>query len=204
LHGSVRLAAGETYAGLVEAGVGLIPAGGGTKELALRAYELMSIAERADPMPFLQRAFMLIGMAKVSSSAHEAVESGLFPRTTQFTLSKEHQIEQAKQLALSMAKLGYVPKTPAQAIKVPGDPGIQTFRLMLYNMVEGRQISAYDAEIGTKVATVLCGGEVDAGTSVTEQWFLDLERRVFLELCHEKKTEERIEHMLKTGKPLRN
>jgi 3-hydroxyacyl-CoA dehydrogenase len=89
-------------------------------------------------------------------------------------------------------------------VKVVGDPGIQTFRMALYNMVEGRQISPYDAVVATKTATILCGGEVDAGTVVSEQHFLDLERRVFIELCQEQKTAERIEHMLKTGKPLRN
>ncbi len=205
LHTSHRLAAGETYAGLVEAGVGLIPAGGGTKELALRCYEMMSLAERPDPMMFLQRAFLLIGMGRTSSSGAEAVEMGLFPAgSTTVTLSREHQIDKAKKLGLAMAEQGYVPKLPAVGVKVPGDPGIQTFKMMLYNMVEGRQISQHDALIGEKVATVLCGGEVDPGTAVDEAWFLDLERRVFLELCHEKKTQERIEAMLKTGKPLRN
>lgn len=204
LHTTHRLAAGETYAGLVEAGVGLIPAGGGTKELALRAYELMAYAERPDPMPFLQRAFLLIGMGKTSSSGQEAVEMGLFPQTTSVSLSKEHQIDKAKRYALALSAQGYVPRTPAQGVKVVGDAGIQTFKMMLYNMVEGRQISPYDAKVGEKVATVLCGGEVDAGTTVGEQWFLDLERRCFIELCKEKKTAERIEFMLKNGKPLRN
>ena len=99
---------------------------------------------------------------------------------------------------------GYVPKTPALAIKVAGDPGIQTFKMALYNMVQGRAISAYDAVIAEKVVTVLCGGEVDSGTAVSEQYFLDLERRVFIELCQQKPTADRIEHMLTTGKPLRN
>ena len=205
LHATHRLAAGETYAGLVEAGVGLVPAGGGTKELALRCYELMNYAERPDPMMFLQRAFLLIGMGKTSSSGAEAVEMGLFPSaSTTITLSREHQIEKAKRLAMAMAAQGFVPRTPATNVKVTGDAGIQTFKMMLYNMVEGRQISAYDALVGEKVATILCGGEIDAGTAVGEQWFLDLERRTFLELCHEKKTFERIEFMLKNGKPLRN
>lgn len=204
LHTGWRVAAGETYAGLVEIGVGLIPAGGGTKELALRAYELMSLAERGDPMPFLSRAFTLIGMAKTSSSGHEAVEMGLLPATTKISLSRDHLTERAKRLALGLVAEGYVPRSPQTGIKVVGDPGIQTFRMMLYNMVEGKQISAYDALIGEKIATVLCGGEVDPGTAVDEQWFLDLERRVFLELCQQKNTADRIEHMLKTGKPLRN
>ncbi|MEZ4741823.1 MAG: 3-hydroxyacyl-CoA dehydrogenase/enoyl-CoA hydratase family protein [Bdellovibrionota bacterium] len=204
LHTSYRIVAGETYAGLVEMGVGLIPAGGGTKELALRSYELASRGENTDPMSFLQRAFLLIGMAKVSSSGIEAKEMGLYPEQTFVSLSKEHQIVKAKGLAYQLAKMGYVTPTPKTAIKVVGDPGIQTFKLMLYNMLEGRQISEHDALIGEKVATVLCGGEVDSGAFVSEQYFLDLERRVFLDLCKEEKTKARIEQMLKTGKPLRN
>lgn len=204
LHTTLRVASGETYTGLVEAGVGLIPGGGGTKELALRAYEAIQTAERPDPMPFLQRAFLLIGMARVSGSAHEAVEMGLYPQTTEISLSTEHLTARAKRRILGMVRDGYQPKLPATGVKVAGDPGIQTFKMMLYNMVEGRQISPYDALIGEKVATVLCGGEVDQGTAVNEQWFLDLERRVFLELCQQKNTADRIEHMLKTGKPLRN
>ncbi|MEN9836273.1 MAG: hypothetical protein RL011_2466 [Pseudomonadota bacterium] len=204
LHTTLRVAAAETYAGLVEAGVGLIPAGGGTKELALRAYEMNSFAEKGDPSAFLQRAFMLIGMARVSASAFEAVEMGLLPQTTQISLSREHIVHRAKRAALTMLADGYVPKTPASGVRVVGDPGIQTFRMALYNMVEGRQISAYDAVVATKMATVLCGGEVDAGTLVDEHYLLDLERRVFIELCQEQKTADRIQHMLATGKPLRN
>jgi 3-hydroxyacyl-CoA dehydrogenase len=205
MHATLRVAAGETYAGLVEAGVGLIPAGGGTKELALRAYDFAAMAERGDPMQFLQRAFLLIGMAKVSTSGHDACEMGLLPQaSTLITLSKDHQISQAKHEALNMIRRGYVPAQPRAAVAVAGDPGIQTFRLMLYNMVEGRMISPHDALIATKMATVLCGGEVDAGSVISEQDFLDLERRVFVELCREKKTQERIEHMLKAGQALRN
>lgn len=204
LHTTERVAAAETYGGLVEVGVGVIPAGGGTKELALRAYEAVQYAEKGDPMHFLQRAFLLIGMGRVSSSAHEAVEMGLFPQTTSVSMSRDHTLHMAKRHVLSMVRDGYVPRTPNNSVKVVGDPGIQTFRLALYNMTEGRQISPYDAFIGEKVATVLCGGEVDGGSVITEQQFLDLERRVFLELCQQEKTAARIEAMLKTGKPLRN
>ena len=143
-------------------------------------------------------------MARVSASAFEAVEMGLLPQTTQISLSREHIVHRAKRAALTLVADGYVPRTPASQVKVVGDPGIQTFRMALYNMVEGRQISAYDAEVATKLATVLCGGEVDAGTTVNEQYLLDLERRVFIELCQQQQTADRIEHMLKTGKPLRN
>ena len=103
-----------------------------------------------------------------------------------------------------MHSQGYTPAGPQQRIKVAGDPGINTFRLMLYNMTEGRMVSPYDSFIAERIATVLCGGEVDEGTVVNEQWFLELERRVFVELCQQEKTKDRIEHMLKTGKPLRN
>jgi len=204
LHCAHRIAAAETYAGLVEIGVGLLPAGGGTKELALRCYELMSLAERADPMQFLQRAFLLIGMARTSSSAAEAVEMGLFPPSTTISISRDHAVSRAKSQALQMVNCGYIPPTPKSDIKVVGDPGVQTFRMMLYNMKEQRQISEHDAFIAERVARVLCGGEIDGGMSVTEQYLLDLEREAFLELCQTDKTAARIEHMLKTGSPLRN
>lgn len=204
MHTSYRILAGETYAGLVEMGVGLIPAGGGTKELALRAYELAEKGENCDPMKFLQRAFLLIGLAKVSTSGIEAKEMGLYPDTTYVALSKEHQIIKAKGLAKHLVAMGYAAPSPKSAVKVVGDPGVQTFRMALANMRQGRQISAHDALIAEKVAVVLCGGEIDAGTLVSEQYFLDLERRVFIELTKEPKTRDRIEHMLKTGSALRN
>jgi len=205
LHTTRRLLHGETYAGLVEIGVGLLPGGGGTKELALRAYDLAAEGEKADPMPFLQRMFFLIGMAKTSTSGHEALDMGLLPRATStVTLSRDHQILKAKREILHMAGQGYVPALPRAAINVVGDPGIQTFRLALYNMVEGRQISAYDSFIAERVATVLCGGAIDGGQTVSEQYLLELERTTFVELCHQEKTFARIEHMLKTGSPLRN
>jgi 3-hydroxyacyl-CoA dehydrogenase len=204
LHCSHRVASAETYAGLVEMGVGLLPAGGGTKELALRCYDLMNLAERPDPMPFLQRAFLLIGMARTSGSAHEAVEMGLFPSTTTISLSRDHAVARAKAQALHMSRCGYVPPTPRNDIKVLGDPGVQTFRMMLYNMQEQRQVSAHDVFIAERVARVLCGGEIDGGQTVSEQNLLDLEREAFIELCKTEKTLARIEHMLKNGSPLRN
>ncbi len=205
LHCSHRIMAGETYAGLVEIGVGLLPAGGGTKELALRCYDLMSLAERPDPTQFLQRMFLLIGMARTSTSPHEAVEMGLYDKgTTTISLSKDHIIARAKAQALHMISCGYVPPTPRAEIKVVGDPGVQTFRMMLYNMTEQKQISRHDAFIAERVARVLCGGEIDGGLAVSEQYLLDLEREAFLELCQTEKTFARIEGMLKTGSPVRN
>ena len=204
LHTSKQLIANDSFAGLVEVGVGLIPAGGGTKELALRAYDLMGVTERGDPMPFLQRAFMLIGMGRTSTSGLEAIEMGLYGPDATMMIARDHQIAAAKAQVLAMTEQGYRPPIPKADISVVGDPGIQTFKMMLYNMVEGGQISEYDAFIGSKVATVLCGGDVDGGSKVNEQFFLDLERKVFVELCREQKTQDRIEHMLKNGKPLRN
>lgn len=204
LHTSRTLLANDTFAGLVEVGVGLVPAGGGTKELALRAYNLMNLAERGDPSAFIQRAFMLIGMGQVSNSGLHAIEMGVYPQTAQVSISKERQVLRAKAMVQELIDLGYAPPIPAQGISVLGDPGIQTIKLMLYNMQEGRQISPYDAYLGEQIATILCGGEVDSGTKLSEQQFLDLERRVFVDLCRQEKTKERIVHMLKTGKPLRN
>ena len=205
LHCSHRIMAGETYAGLVEIGVGLLPAGGGTKELAMRCYDLMGIAERPDPTQFLQRMFLLIGMARTSSSAHEAIEMGLFDKgNTTISLSKDHIIARAKSQALHMLDCGYVQATPRSDIKVVGDPGVQTFRMMLYNMMEQKQVSKHDAFIAERVARVLCGGEIDGGQTVSEQYLLDLEREAFLELCQTEKTFARIEGMLKTGSPVRN
>jgi 3-hydroxyacyl-CoA dehydrogenase len=202
LHAGQIIAANQSFVGLVEVGVGLIPAGGGTKELALRAYE--SVPEGEDATAFLKRAFLLIGMAQVSTSGFEAIENGLLPNSSQVSISKEHLTRRAKALCQAQLAVGYKPPVPRTRIKVLGDPGIQTFRMMLYNMVEGLQISAYDAEIATKVATVLCGGEIDRGSVVSEQYLLELERRCFVELCQQEKTKDRITHMLKTGKPLRN
>ena len=205
LHTSHRLVTGETYAGLVEVGVGLIPGAGGTKELALRAYDHASKGEKTDPLSFIQKSFQLIAMAQVSTSGYHARQMGIYPdNRTLVTLSREQQFLEAQDLALFAVRMGYLPSAPRRDIKVLGDGGINTFRMALYNMKEGGMISAYDAFVGEKVATVLCGGEVDAGTVVDENWFLELERRVFVELCQQEKTRDRIAYMLANGKPLRN
>ncbi len=204
LHADAQVLAGDTFAGLVEVGVGLLPAGGGTKELALRAYEQVKAGDNADPMPYLQRAFSLIGMGKVSGSGQEALEMGLYGTSARVCLSKPHLIQQAKDEVLHLLGRGYSPASPRERISVVGDPGIQTFRMVLYNMLESRFISPYDMFVGERVATVLCGGEIDAGQTVSESYLLELERRTFVELCQQEKTKQRIEHMLKTGKPLRN
>ncbi len=204
LQTSRQLLAGEAYCGLVEMGVGVIPAGGGLKELALRAYQLAELGDSGDAMPFLQRAFSLVGMAKVSTSGLEAIEMGLYSQSATMTIARDYLVDRAKGIVLEMLNRGYAPPTPKLALKVLGDPGIQTFNMALYNMREGRRISAHDALIAEKIVTVLCGGEVDGGETVSEAYLLDLERNGFVELCQHPKTRERIEAMLKTGKPLRN
>lgn len=204
LHSDAQVLAGDTFAGLVEVGVGLLPAGGGTKELALRAYHHVTHGDNADPMPYLQRAFSLIGMGKVSTSGQDAIEIGLFGHTARACLSKPHLIQQAKQEALHLLQRGYSTPSVADDLMVLGDPGLQTFRMFLYNMVESRFISDYDRFVGERIAFVLCGGDIDPGLPVSESYLLELERQAFVELCQQDKTRERIEHMLKTGKPLRN
>lgn len=204
LQTSRQILAGEAYCGLVEMGVGVIPAGGGLKELALRAYAMAECGDSGDAMPFLQRAFSLVGMAKVSGSGLEAIEMGLYPQTATMSIARDYLVDRAKGMVLEMLNRGYAPPTPKQAIKVLGDPGIQTFNMALYNMKEARRISEHDALIAEKIVTVLCGGEIDAGEVVNEAYLLDLERNGFVELCQTPKTRERIEAMLKTGKPLRN
>ncbi|MHB8766599.1 MAG: 3-hydroxyacyl-CoA dehydrogenase/enoyl-CoA hydratase family protein, partial [Deferrisomatales bacterium] len=202
LHCHRVQASHETYMGLVEVGVGLVPAGGGTKELLLRA--MADAPEGADPMPFVRRAFEAIGMAKVSLSAWEAFDLGFLRRGDRVTLHREHLIHDAKRAALDLLDTGWQPLTRPETVTVMGRDGLANVRSMLHNMVSGRQISPHDALVGEKVAWILCGGEVDNGTRLTEDQLLDLERRAFVELCGQRKSLERIQHILKTGKPLRN
>ena len=204
LHTAYRHVAGEAYVGLVEAGVGLIPAAGGTKELALRCYALAEHYQK-DPMVFLEKVFMTVAEAQVSTSGPQAVTLGLYPEAnTSFTLSRDHQCSEAKKIALGASELGYRRKKAKDGIAVAGYPGWETFKMMLYNLEKGDMISAHDSLVAEKLAWVLCGGDLERGTKVDESWFLDLERRAFVALCREVKTRERITHMLKTGKPLRN
>ena len=202
MHAAHTVAHLESYLGLVEAGVGLLPAGGGLKELAVRASE--AAGPGGDVLAQLKPAFEAVAMAKVGTSALEAKELGLLRKTDTVAFNAYELLHIAKQQALAMAESGYRPPLPARRIQVAGDVGIATFRMMLVNMLEGRFISAHDGEIATRVATVLCGGEVDRGSLVDEAWLLRLEREHFIALAQMPKTQERIAHMLKTGKPLRN
>ncbi len=202
MHSARSVAHLESYVGLVEAGVGLLPAGGGLKELAVRAAH--AAGPGGDVFAELKKTFETVAMGKVSTSAVEAKELGLLRGEDIVAFNAFELLHIAKAQARAMAERGYRPPLPARHIQVAGDVGIATFRMLLVNMLEGRFISEYDNEIATRIATVLCGGKVDRGSLVDEAWLLRLEREHFVELAQQPKTQERIAHMLKTGKPLRN
>ncbi len=202
MHSARTVAHLESYIGLVEAGVGLLPAGGGLKELAVRAS--IAAGPNGDVFAELKKTFETVAMAKVSASAVEAKELGLLRGNDLVTFNAFELLHVARQQAAALAESGYRPPLPARRIRVAGDVGIATFRMLLVNMLEGRFISEYDNEIATRIATVLCGGEVDRGAIVDEDWLLRLERKHFVELAQQVRTQARIAHMLKTGKPLRN
>jgi 3-hydroxyacyl-CoA dehydrogenase len=202
MHSARTVASLESYIGLVEAGVGLLPAGGGLKEIAVRASQ--AAGPGGDVFAELKRTFETVAMAKVSASAVEAKELGLMRANDLVVFNAYEQLHIAKQQVLALAESGYRPPLPARRIQVAGDVGIATFKMLLVNMLEGRFISEYDYEIATRIATVLCGGEVDRGALVDEEWLLALELKHFVELAQQEKTQARIAHMLKTGKPLRN
>jgi 3-hydroxyacyl-CoA dehydrogenase len=201
MHSARTVAHLESYIGLVEAGVGLLPAGGGLKEFAGRA---SAKAKNGDVFAELKPLFEAVAMGKVSASALEAKELGLL-RENDLVVFHEHELlHVARQTALGMSESGYRPPLPNRTITAAGDVGIATFKMMLVNMLEGRMISPHDMEIATRIATVLSGGEIDRGATVDEDWLIRLEREHFVALAQMPKTQERIAHMLKTGKPLRN
>jgi 3-hydroxyacyl-CoA dehydrogenase len=201
MHCDRAVAALESYVGLVEAGVGLLPAGGGCKELALRA---AADSKGGDLLPHLQRYFKAVATAEVGRSAEHAREIGYLRATDVIVMNRFELLEIAKSEVRALAAAGYRPPLRPVAVPVAGRSAIATLRAFMVNMLEGGHISEHDYLIGTKIATVMCGGEVEAGSTVDEQWLLDLERRHFMELIATRKTQERIEHTLKTGKPLRN
>lgn len=197
-------AAAETYMGLVEVGVGLIPAGGGTKEMLLRFTERVPADVQVDLFPLVRQAFETVAMAKVSTSAKEARKLGFLSFGDGITMNRDHLLYGAKQAVLSMVREGYEPPLQKGAIKVLGEKGYALLTVGLFYMREGGYISPFDEHVAKKLAYVFSGGRLPPGSEVTEQYLLDLEREAFLSLCGERKTQERIEHMLKTGKPLRN
>jgi len=197
-------ASAETYMGLVEMGVGLIPAGGGCKELLFRNVEGLPIVDGVDPFLAARAAFETIGLAKVSMSAADAKVYKTLRASDGITMNPDRVISGAKQMALGLARAGYRRPDRTHQVPVAGESGIASIRAQLYNMREGGYISEYDAYLGGELARVICGGALPAGTMVGEQYLLDLEREVFLRLCGQRKSLERIQHMLKKGKPLRN
>jgi 3-hydroxyacyl-CoA dehydrogenase len=205
LHADRARAAAETYIGLVEVGVGLIPAGGGTKEMLVRALD--SIPEgvtEADPFPFVKRAFETIAMAKVATSAAEAKALGFLREEDSFSMNADRLVADAKQEVLALAAVGYTPPRQRRDVLALGNAALSTLKLGIHQMKRGGFISDYDAVIGEKLARILTGGDLNHETRVSEQYLLDLEREAFLSLCGMRQTQERIAHMLKTGKPLRN
>lgn len=193
----------EAYMGLVEVGVGLVPAGGGCLRLVDRFTSDICDVDGVDPLPLIAEASLNVAMAKTSTSAEEARSLRYLRPTDRVSLNRDFLLYEAKQAALGLASSAYRAPLPLR-LKAAGLDAAKTIGAKIWGMVEGRWASPHDALIANKVAHILCGGNVAGGTEVSEQHYLDLERQAFLQLCGEKKTHARIEHMLKTGKPLRN
>ena len=198
MHSARTVAALESYIGLVEAGVGLLPAGGGLKEIATRC------GLAGDPFEGVKRIFETVAMAKVSGSALEAKQMGLLRDSDVVVLNAFELLYVAQNVAASLAESGWRPPLPARAIPVAGDVGTASLKMLLVNMLEGRFISEHDYEIAARIADTLCGGAIERGATVDEEWLLRLERRHFMTLAQMPKTQARIQHTLTTGKPLRN
>ena len=197
-------AAAETYTGLVELGVGLIPAGGGTRELACRAHEAVPASVNASIFPYIRHAFETVAQAARSSSAEHARSLGFLRASDGVSANRDRVIADAKHVALSMAEVGFRPPPSRDAVRVVGKPGLAELQVIAYQFREAGYISEYDEYLAICLGRILCGGEIDDDQTVTEQYLLDMERETFLELCGQEKTLERLEHILKTGKPLRN
>ena len=204
MHGNKMRAAGETYIGLVEVGVGLIPAGGGTKEMTMRTMDAWAKAPDADPIAFLKKTFETIGMGKVATSAQEARAFGFLRDSDSISMNGDRLVQDAKQEVLNLDAAGYVPPVERTDIPVLGEAAESAMKLALHMMKRGGFISDHDALIGRKLAHIMSGGTINHKTQVSERYLLDLEREAFVSLCGERKTQERIAAMLKTGKPLRN
>jgi 3-hydroxyacyl-CoA dehydrogenase len=205
LHGDRVRAAAETYIGLVEVGVGIIPAGGGTKEMLLRTLDsIPKGVDDADPFPFVKRAFETIALAKVATSAEEARRLGFLSADDSISMNADRLIADAKKEVLALAASGYVEPQQRKDILALGNSALATLKLGIHQMKRAGYISDHDAEIGTQLARILTGGDLNHPTRVSEQYLLDLEREAFLSLVGKRQTQERIAHMLKTGKPLRN
>jgi 3-hydroxyacyl-CoA dehydrogenase len=203
LHADRIQAAAETYMGLVEVGVGLIPAGGGTKEMLVRAMDARPTPQ-SDPLPYVQKAFETVALAKVSTSGAEARQLGYLQPTDSLTMNRERLMADAKAKALERVRDGYVKPAPRDAIPVGGASVAAALKLGVHLAWRSGRASDHDALIGRKLAHIFGGGDLPHATMVSEQHLLDLEREAFLSLLGERKTLDRIQHTLKTGKPLRN
>jgi len=201
MHASRRVAHLESYMGLVEAGVGLLPGGGG---LATLAMQINADVAAGDTYPLLEKRYKQVAMGEVSGSAMEARDMGYLRPEDRIVLHEHELLHAAHHEVRAMVAAGYRPEMAGRTIPAAGDVGVATMKMLLVNMLEGHFISEHDFEIGSRIATVICGGEIDRGTPVNEDWLHHLEREHFLALCAMPRTQERIAHMLKTGKPLRN
>ena len=204
MHCARAVAALESYVGLVEAGVGLIPAGGGCKEFALRAARAAQHTGNKDPFEFIQPVFMTIAMATASRSALEAKDLGFLRESDVVAYNPHELLYVAKAQTRALADAGYRPRLRPVASPVAGRNGIATLEMMLANMKEGGMISAHDYRVAKAAATALCGGDIESGSLVDEEWLLAVERQQFVALLETSETQQRVAHMLETGKPLRN
>jgi 3-hydroxyacyl-CoA dehydrogenase len=211
LHGARIQAAAEAYIGLVEAGVGLIPGGGGSKEMLIRANEHAAGGEDLDLFHALRPVFETIAMARVGTSAEECRELGFLRREDGLSMNRDRLVADAKEAALALVRSGFKPRAASwqegaqtTQIKVLGEQFLAAAKMAIHMMQRGGYASEHDAVVGKKLANILAGGPLSAPQMVSEQYVLDLEREAFVSLCGEKKTQERIAHTLKTGKPLRN
>ncbi|HZQ96722.1 MAG TPA: 3-hydroxyacyl-CoA dehydrogenase NAD-binding domain-containing protein [Candidatus Sulfotelmatobacter sp.] len=214
LHAAARQPHAELYTGLVEIGVGLLPGGGGCKEMLLRAVDSAAasrgkvsgeaLAGSVEMMEAMKKAFETIATAKVATSAHEARGLGFLNDSDRITMNRERLVTDAKNRALELVRAGYEPPMPRTDIPAPGESLLAALKMGIHLMRQGEYITDYEVKLGGKIAEVLCGGHLTPGTPVSEQYILDLEREGFKSLCGEKKTQERIQFTLKTGKTLRN
>jgi 3-hydroxyacyl-CoA dehydrogenase len=216
LHAPTRQPHAELYIGLVEVGVGLLPGGGGCKEMLLRAVDTASnlkqgtrtspagLPESVEMLEAMKKAFETIATAKVATSAHEARNLGFLSDSDRITMNRERVLADAKARAVELVRVGYEPPVQRANIPAPGENILATLKLGIHLMRQGEYITDYEVKLGHKIAEVLCGGNITAGTPISEQYVLDLEREGFKSLCGERKTQERIQFTLKTGKTLRN
>jgi 3-hydroxyacyl-CoA dehydrogenase len=210
LHASARQPHAELYIGLVEVGVGLLPGAGGCKEMLLRAVDSSHSltkdgrGESVELLKTIKKIFEIIATAKVATSAEEARSYGFISKTDYITMNRDRVSSDAKRRAIELVRAGYEQPQPRKDIPAPGENVLATLKMGVHLMREGGYITDHEAKVGNKIAEVLCAGELSPGTPVSEQYVLDLEREAFKSLCGERKTQERIQYTLKTGKILRN